>query len=672
MKPPASPSPVPAIRLRTELFWLVTLTGLWTFGWLLREPGMLQGLDYRRYYFFNADWLRRSLLAGVMPWWNPHVGLGRPFLADLQTGFFYPPNLLHVLLGVPAATIVLVWLHQVWAAFGFCMFGLRLGHTRFVAGGTAALFVLGPALAVRFISGQIHYGEALCYLPGLFWLLLRLLDQPGGRRLGTLAVVSALQFLCGHPQVYWLTHLGLGVFALVWTAGEGWRVMIRAGLLLTGAMLLGLALTGPVLLPFVELISESNRAGSSALLSAQGTMQAREWLGLIVPPYDGFVPDIESQVLVGAAVLLMAVAALARWREERAVRALAVLACVAAGLASAWPEIVRQVLMAALPGFASFRLPARLGVLVVFALLLLAGCWLSAASRSRRAVVAGLGLTVLSLAVALPALKRWYVLPAEYPAEPVVAGLVRELQAADPARVPPRLNFSARLVRENSGMVTGHSTFNGYVSLYLGRVWEYVHLAAGLPPPPTINTFPDVRIFMQDPFLYRSMNLMGGFDTRTKEMRLNPAPDPRAYLCFAAEDAGNWHEAIRRMAANHDFHRTALLESWVPALGGDGHGTATISEFANEKVKLHTESSAPAILVLAEAWYPGWEAEVNGQAAAAFPVNGWMRGVVVPAGNAEVVWRYRSRWFGAGCALGAAALVVLLLALGHKQPEARA
>ncbi len=670
MNPPARPSPSPAVRRRTEFFWLIALTGLWTFGWLAREPGMLQGLDYRRYYFFNADWLRRSLLAGEIPWWNPHVGLGRPFAGDLQTTAFYPPAWLHAVLGVPAATMVLVWLHQAWAAWGMGHLGLRLGLSRAAAWLGAGLLVASPVFAARFINGGVHYGMALCYLPGLFWLLLRLLDEPGGGRVAVLATVSALQLLCGHPQVYWLTHLGLAVFALLWTAGDGWWVLVKGVFLFGAALLLGLALTAPVLLPFIELIGESNRAGMSPLLSTQGTMQARDWLGLVVPPSDSFIPDIESLVLVGAPVLLMAVAALGRWRTDRAVRALAGLALVAAVLASSLPEIIRQGLMMVLPGFAAFRLPARLDVLVVFALLLLAGSWLSAVRRPRWLVVAAVSLTVLSFAAGLPTMKRWYVLPADYPAEPVVAGLVRELQAGDPARVPPRLNFSARHIRENSGMVTGHSTFNGYVSLYLGRVWEYVHLAAGLPPPPTINTFPDVRIFERDPFLYQSMNLAGGFDTRAKEMRLNAAPDPRAYLCYASAVTTDWHDSIRRMVTGHDFHRTALLESPVAGLAGKGRGTVTITGFAHESVWLHTESDAPAVLVLAEAWYPGWTVTVNGQDAPAFPVNAWMRGVRVPSGQAEVQWHYRSRWFAAGCAVGAAALVLLLaLALRSKPPE---
>lgn len=652
----------------TEAFRLTALTGFWTFGWLLREPGMLQGLDYMRYFSINADWLRRSLLAGELPWWNPHVGLGRPFLADMQTGVFYPPNWLCVPFGVPAATVLIVWVHLVWAGIGMQRLALYLGVSRAVAWGITVAFLIGPAVSVRVISGQIHYFAALCYLPGLFWLLLQMLARPTGRRLAILALVSALQLLCGHPQVYWLTHLGLGLFTLVWVLGQGpkaaWLALARLG----AAVLLGFALTAPVLLPFAELVAESNRAQTSAVLSTQGAMALRDWLGLIVPPQDGFMPDIEWQVLVGVPVLLMAMAGLAHWRQDRAVRALAILAAGAALLASSLPEWLHHAIAAWLPGFSVFRLHARLGVLVVFAVLLLAGWWLSHVRLPRWIVICAAGLTLLTMAAAFPALKNWYVMPASYPVEPLMSGFVRELQVGNPARVPPRISISARRVRENSGMLNGYSSFNAYVSLYLGRVWEYVHLAAGLPPPTTINTFPDVRIFGQDPFVYNSMNLVAGYDVRTREMRLNPVPDPRAYLCFSACEVSDWHQAIQRMVAGHDFHAAALVESPVAGLSGAGRGAARITAFANERVTVRTAASAPAVLVLAEAWYPGWAAEVNGRPARAFPVNGWMRGVVVPSGPAEVVWRYHCRWFGAGCAIGAAALVVLVMALRCKEP----
>lgn len=657
-----SPASLPfrqAVGRHLEWTLIALLGGLWTL-WLLRVPGMLEGLDYTRYYFFNVDWLRRSLLAGEFPWWNPHIGLGRPFFADLQTGTLYPPHLLQLPLGIAAGTAALVWWHQAWAMLGMRRLALILGCGSRPAWCAAVAFLVAPSLSARLIGGQIHYAHALCYLPGLFWILVRALQLPTRGRHAALAGVSGFQLLSGHPQVYWVTALGLGVFTFTWTVGDGWRAVLTTVGRVFGALLLGLMLTAPVLLPFLELIKESNRASVVGALSGLGALSLADWVALVRPPLGSFVPDIEGLVLVGAPVVVAAFAAIrSGWRHDRGVRALTGVIVVAALLASSLPPWLHTALDFTLPGFASFRLPSRAGVLVVFALFLLAAKWLSTPHAQRGLALVGLALTGVTLIAALPALRLWYGLPAFYPAEPAVAGLVRELQTADPAHVPPRLNFSARHVRENSGMVTGHSTFNAYVSLYLARPWAYIHALVGLPPPETINSFPDVRIFEHDPFASNAMAFVGGFDTRTQQMRMNSTPDPRAYLCFAASVVP-WRTAIRLMTNDHDFHRTALVESPLPStLPGAGRGTATITAFSASRVALRTESSVPAVLVLAEAWYPGWEASVNGGPALAFPVNGWMRGVVVPAGRAEVEWRFRQRWFWPGCAVALVGFTLL-------------
>lgn len=637
------------------------LCGGWTV-WLMWEPGVLQGIDFSRFYFFNAEWMRRNLLAGEMPWWNPHVGLGRPFLADLQTGFFYPPHLAHLIFGVAFGTGVLIWMHLLLAAAGTYRLALALDCGRVAAWLASAAFVFGPALSVRFISGQVHYANALCWLPVVFWLLIGLLRRPGGPAVAALAVASALQLLCGHPQVYWLTSVGAGVFAIAWMSADGWRAVVLTCGRVLGALLLGLALTGPVLLPFLELVGESNRALNSAALSRLGAMRPFDWLALVWPPTGRFAPDVESVVHVGAPVLLGAAAMAWRgWKGDRAVRALGLLAVVGLALASEMPSWLHRSATLILPGFGDFRLPARVAVLTVFALVLLAARWISQPARNRAVVAVGLALTVVTFVATLAGLRRWYVLPAQYPAEEIVTGLVRELKAVDPAGAPPRLNITSRLVRENSGMLTGHSTFNAYVSLYLARPWTFVHAAAGYEPSDTINSFPDVRIFSRSPFFTNAMGFAGGFDTERREMLLAPAPDPRAYLCFATETVSNWREAVQRMVSGEDFHRTAFVESPLnfPTESDGGIGGTRITSFANERITLRAEASGPAVLVLAEAWYPGWEVKINGEPAVAFPVNGWMRGVVVPAGRSEIEWQFRQRRFATGCLLAAAAVGVV-------------
>lgn len=646
-------SSTPVFRPGREWLLLALLTAAWTW-WLTHSPGILQGLDYVRYYSLNAAWMRRSFADGTLPWWNPHLGLGRPFLADIQTGVLYPLHLLHLALGVPAATVVLIWLHLTLAAIGMTRLAAALGCSMVAGWLAAGVFVTGPALAARALGGQVHYVMGLCYLPVIFHLQATLLREPSDRRSALLALLSALQLLCGHPQVYWLTIFGLGVFTAGWSAGTGWRATCAALGRLLVACVLGLGLTAPVLLPFAQLVMESNRGEGH--FSHLGALQPGDWLALVWPPSGRFVPDVEGSILVGAPVVVGAVVTVvARWRHDPGVRALTAMVLAAAVLASVLPKCAGEVVNALLPGFAGFRMPSRLGILVVMGLLLLAARGFR--RQDKRWFAASVVLTLITLMVAWSSLRRWYVMPSHHALEPWITGLVKELQAGDAAGVPPRLNFSAKLLRENSGILTGHSTFNAYGSLYLRRPWGYVHAAAGLPEPVWINSFPDVQIFELPPFFSDAMNIVAGYDVALREVKLNPAPDPRAYVSFAVEAVSDWREAVRRMTAGHDFHRKVLVEPGHPVRDlRRGTGTVKVTRFADEEVVLQTRTTAPAVLVLAEPWYPGWDVWIDGAPAPAFPVNGWMRGVVVPAGTAVVTWRFRQQGFVPGCLVAAVAL----------------
>jgi uncharacterized membrane protein YfhO len=112
------------------------------------------------------------------------------------------------------------------------------------------------------------------------------------------------------------------------------------------------------------------------------------------------------------------------------------------------------------------------------------------------------------------------------------------------------------------------------------------------------------------------------------------------------------------MAAGHDFHRAPLVESdtglasFDPTRGAAlPPGRVDITSFDPERVVLETDASAPSLLVLAEAWYPGWSATVDGAPVAVVPANAWMRAAPVPAGRHRVELRFRSRWLLPGALL---------------------
>lgn len=83
------------------------------------------------------------------------------------------------------------------------------------------------------------------------------------------------------------------------------------------------------------------------------------------------------------------------------------------------------------------------------------------------------------------------------------------------------------------------------------------------------------------------------------------------------------------------------------------------------RVALKTRSDAPGFLVLADTYYPGWTATVDGVSTPVLLANYTFRGVYVPAGEHTVTFGYAPRSVALGFALtGATILLVALAAVG--------
>jgi len=84
-----------------------------------------------------------------------------------------------------------------------------------------------------------------------------------------------------------------------------------------------------------------------------------------------------------------------------------------------------------------------------------------------------------------------------------------------------------------------------------------------------------------------------------------------------------------------------------------------VTAFAPESITVRTRGDAPALLVLAEAWYPGWTAAVDGAPTPCLPANAWMRAALVPAGTHEVTFRFHSTRLRAGALLSLCSLALV-------------
>ena len=104
-----------------------------------------------------------------------------------------------------------------------------------------------------------------------------------------------------------------------------------------------------------------------------------------------------------------------------------------------------------------------------------------------------------------------------------------------------------------------------------------------------------------------------------------------------------------------DPRKTVILEEYPagapPVPTETSAGTAkVISRKAGEYV-LEAENDADAFLVLSEAYYPGWRAEVDGKPTDVMAANHLIQAVRLPPGKHVVRFAYRSRFLGVGVAV---------------------
>jgi hypothetical protein len=714
---------------RREVLSLVLASAALVTLLYLAPPTIFDSEDYVKLHSINRAYRVRSLLAGRLPLWNPHVGLGRPFLADVETAGFYPPNLLYLVLDPHLCLLLLLVAHTALLLWGWLRLGRYLGVDGPAAWMTGLAFAASGAVVGTIHKGLIPYGDAIAWLPLVFLLAIRLQDAWSARRVAALALGLGLQLLCGHPQIAWLTWFALGVLLAArgfpGSRSRGaWRPLAAGlgglALALAGA----LALAAVQLLPFLELVGQGNRSSPSPAFAASGALDWLQWTSLLVPAGAGPPIVFGASFYVGSLLAVAGLAGLTRL-GDRTARALAVLAAVGILYSVGERTPVFRLLYAVVPGLSSFRFPGRVGVVVSLALLVAAGAFLAERKPRRPAVavcVAGAALAPLAIArwqPALPAeafgwaplarcllaaaggvlLSLWHlgggfasrarrpilaalgaVALAEialtglahrpfraglgpFPGERAVAATLERAGLLRDGAPPPRVLVPYPVIRDDSGMLHGFSNPSGYVALTLGSVWAYLHGSLGVTAPVEVNTFPSAEIFDFGPFPYRSASLVLGYDRAAGQLVLNPDPDPRAWVAHAVEAVPDVHAAVARLRAGQDRHHVTIVapeSAAAPASEPWPFARAEVVGFEPERVEIDVDSAAPGMLVVAEAWYPGWRAEVNGREAACRQVNAWMRGVEVPAGRSRVVLTFRSSYLAYGAWLSLASLAVCL------------
>jgi len=323
-----------ALMLLPLLFWW----RLWTPN--LADRAVIPEGDFTSQYYPLQLFAARELAAGHLPAWDPYLNAGQPGLADIQTGFFYPLNLLsNLVLAVSGASFSLgvltaqVILHFMLASLFTYLFmrrlalrtGARLPAARF-AGAVAALTFTYAGYLTSFPVQQITILETAIWLPAVLFFVDRAFDS--SRRWMEIllaAVALACALLAGHPQtalyvVYATLAYGLFLAASGYvsprsgewepSAASGQRSAVsrisRRGWPLVVLFAVAIALTAVQLWPTWQFIARSTRAGLDYDTISAG-FSLHELTHLLYPGYFGGSPQyvgILPLILVGAALFL--------------------------------------------------------------------------------------------------------------------------------------------------------------------------------------------------------------------------------------------------------------------------------------------------------------------------------------------------------------------------------
>lgn len=378
--------------------------------------------DVFSYTYPRSLFIHATFRSGHLPYWNPYFSFGEPTIANPNYLFFYPSTLLIALLPTGLAYSLHYVLSFAWAALGAYLLARRWDQSRLAAFFAAAIFAFsGPVLSLGNLYNQ---AAATAWIP---WALLATdcaVRRRSRRAWILLAAVFALQFLGAEPLTLYATFTLAVAYALFDTLrapeGKTIRSVSRRLLVFTAVGLVMLALSAIQLLPSLDVLHRARR-GTSGLPYGEVVYWSLHPLSLIELVLPGFFGNAFDpgplwtyvlagrnqpyyvSVFVGFVPLLLAWIGWSEGLDRRRTFAgvggvlLLLLAC-----GRYTPLFAEAYLL--FPPLALVRFPAKLLVLAVFLIAMLAGWGVDAIRRPgcgplrRRTVVP---LAVLGSGVAL-------------------------------------------------------------------------------------------------------------------------------------------------------------------------------------------------------------------------------------------------------------------------------
>lgn len=357
-----------------------------------------KGGDIAKQFLFSRGFAAHQITQGNLPFWNPYIYGGVPFLGDFQSALLYPFNLIFLVMPLAVALNWSIALHVFLLGANMYAWTAWRGFRPFAAFVAAAAAMLGGTFIFHVYAGHLSNLCSMAWAPLVFlgidgWLARR---HAGWVFLASAA--AALQIYAGHPQYVYYTALIAGLYALIHLPSSPRLLTAISGL----AMIYPLAalFSAAQLLPGLAAAAESVRGGGvNYEFAATYSLPPENLLTAFLPwafgnlrevPYWGRCFLWEMNLYAGAGALLLAGQGL--WKGKYLRLLLLIGAVVLLGLGTNTP--LHGWLYRLVPGFGDFRGTSKFLFFAGLFTAFLAGAGLDSLLRKEKAsrLVAGAGL----------------------------------------------------------------------------------------------------------------------------------------------------------------------------------------------------------------------------------------------------------------------------------------
>jgi hypothetical protein len=369
-----------------------------------------QASDLYLQYYAWRDFGFRELARGNLALWNPHIFSGAPYFGGMQGAQLYPPNLIFLILPLPAAINWSVAIH-VFAVGAFMFLWLRQRQLRVAPsffGATTIMFC--GAFFPHIFAGHLPQMCAMAWAPLIFCAIDGLFESVHSRwiLLGIFAV--AMQVLAGFPQYVFYTALIAGLYTFLRLLYD-WNWSRTAALL---SIYAGAALLAAVqLLAAVETTRETTRGlrlpfGFASMVA----FPPENFLTLVAPDFLGGMTKYwgrwylwETSLFVGIIALAFAVYAVIYCERKGTLPAvIVILASLLLALGTYTPLF--SFLYNWVPGFDRFRAISKFIFPASLLLILLAATGLDRFFREER-IPKGFVVSLFAVAFTLAVAAWW-------------------------------------------------------------------------------------------------------------------------------------------------------------------------------------------------------------------------------------------------------------------------